>query len=62
VTGYISPVRRDRDRRAENSYLGSNADVFFVRRVLDLLTQNEQQAAAAAQPGRPGAAGCTRAW
>jgi len=45
VTGYISPVfGATAIERSENAYLNGTADEFFVRRVLDLLTRDEQRA------------------
>jgi len=44
VTGYISPVfGATAIERAENAYLNGTADEFFVRRVLDLLTKQQQK-------------------
>ncbi|HEX2499115.1 MAG TPA: penicillin-binding protein 2 [Actinomycetes bacterium] len=45
VTGYISPAfGATAIERAQNAYLNGSADEFFVRRVLDLLTNEEQRA------------------
>ena len=44
VTGYISSVfGATAIERAENAYLNGTADEFFVRRVLDLLTKQQQK-------------------